>query len=251
MRKPFQGVWNIIRFNWQFYVLSFVAVIILFLFRNNLTAALRVAAIALAILIVASTLISLAVSLYIYDISNLYKLTWLDKFHFNDSNKIVNINAGFDETSNLLKSKFANSELLVFDFYDPIKHTEVSIRRARKAYPPFPNSLQVTTSHLPLQDNSTDKIFTILSAHEIRNEEERNSFFKELRRVLKPTGQIIVIEHLRDTTNFLVYNIGFFHFHSKTTWLKTFQTSGLQVANEIKITPFISTFILIKNGTTS
>ena len=248
MRKPFQGVWNIIRFNWQFYAMSFAAVVILLLLGNNLTGALHAAVTVLVILITASALFSLLVSCFIYDFSNLYKLSWLDDKQNNDKVKILNINAGFDETSNLLKGKFANSELLVLDFYDPTKHTEVSIKRARKAYPPFPNTQQVTTLHLPLQDNSIDKIFTIFSAHEIRNDEERKSFFKELRRVLKPTGQIIVTEHLRDTANFLAYNIGFFHFHSKSTWFKTFKASGLRVASEIKITPFISTFILSKNG---
>ncbi len=38
------------------------------------------------------------------------------------------------------------------------------------------------------------------------------SFFNELNRVLKPNGQIVVTEHLRDLNNFLAYNIGFFHF---------------------------------------
>lgn len=251
MRKPFQGVWNIIRFNWQFYILAIVSIIVLLLLRNNFNAALRAASDILVVLILGSTLISLVVSCYIYDFSNLYTLSWLDTLPIKGNHKIVNINAGFDETSNLLKSKFANSELLVFDFYDPAKHTEVSIKRARKAYPPFPNTQQVKPADLPLQDNSADKIFAILSAHEIRNEEERKSFFKELRRVLSPTGQIIVTEHLRDAANFLAYNIGAFHFHSKASWLKAFQSSGLRVAEEIKITPFITTFILDKNGVTS
>jgi hypothetical protein len=49
----------------------------------------------------------------------------------------------------------------------------------------------------------------------------------------------------------MAYNFGFFHFHSKNTWLKTFHRSGLTITNEIKITPFITTFILDKNGTAS
>ena len=251
MRKPFQGVWNIVRFNWQFYVLAIVSTIVLLLLRNNFNAALRAASDILMVLIIGSTLISLVVSCYIYDFSNLYNLSWLNNLPIKNNGKIVNINAGFDETSNLLKSKFANSELIVLDFYDPTKHTEVSIKRARKAYPPFPNTQQVKPTDLPLQDNSADKIFAILSAHEIRNEEERKSFFQELRRVLSPTGQIIVTEHLRDTANFLAYNIGAFHFHSKASWLNAFESSGLRVVEEIKITPFITTFILDKNGVTS
>ncbi|MEP6793846.1 MAG: methyltransferase domain-containing protein [Saprospiraceae bacterium] len=190
----------------------------------------------------------MTVSFYIYDISDLYKLTWLDKWQSNNR-KIVYINAGFDETSHLFKRKFPNSELSVFDFYDPTKHTEVSIKRARKAYAPFPDTQQINTTHLPLPDNSVDVIFVILAAHEIRNDEERITFFQELKRVLTTTGKIIITEHLQDTANFLAYNIGFFHFHSKTTWFKTFQSAGLRVVEEIKITPFITTFILGKNGT--
>jgi ubiquinone/menaquinone biosynthesis C-methylase UbiE len=251
MRKPFQGVWNIIRFNWQFYVLAIISIVVLFLLRNHFNAVLRAACDILVVVIIGSTLISSVVSWYIYDFSDLYKLSWLDNLAIKGNGKIANINAGFDETSILIKSKFANSELLVFDFYDPAKHTEVSIKRARKAYSPFPNTQQVRTNHLPLQDNSTNTVFAILSAHEIRNDDERNLFFKELHRVLTATGQIIVTEHLRDTANLLAYNIGFFHFHSRTTWLNTFHNAGLRVTGEIKITPFITTFILDKNGTAS
>jgi len=251
IRKPFQGVWNIIRFNWHFYVLSFGFVLLILFFRGIFSASNLIVTNILLYIIIVSTLISLLVSTYIYDFSNLHTLSWLDKLQHNEHEKIVNINAGFDETSYLLKDKFKNCELTVLDFYDPAKHTEVSIKRARKVYPPFPNTQQVKTTDLPLQDYSADKIFTILSAHEIRNDEERKSFFEELRRALSPTGQIIVTEHLRDTANFLAYNIGAFHFHSKTRWLKAFQSSGLRVTEEIKITPFITTFILDKNGTPS
>ena len=251
LRKPFQGTWNIIRFNWHFYVLAFSAVIILLLLKTNLNTSFHFALNILIVLIIVSTLTSLAVSCYIYDFSNLYKLSWLDNIHFNSNDTIVNVNAGFDETSSLLKTKFSDAAFFVFDFYDPKKHTEVSIKRARKANLPFPHTQQTNTSRLPLQNNSADKIFAILSAHEIRNDNERISFFKELKRVLRPTGKIFVTEHLRDTANFMAYNFGFFHFHSKNTWLKTFHRSGLTITNEIKITPFITTFILNKNGTAS
>jgi ubiquinone/menaquinone biosynthesis C-methylase UbiE len=251
LRKPFQGTWNIIRFNWHFYVFAFTAVTILLLLKNNLNSLLLFVSNILIVLIIVSTLISLAVSCYIYDFSNLYKLSWLDNIHFNSNDKIVNVHAGFDETSSLLKTKFSDATFFVFDFYDRKKHTEVSIKRARKAYMPFPGTQQANTSHLPLPNNSTDKIFAILSAHEIRNDDERISFFRELKRVLRPSGKIFVTEHVRDTANFMAYNFGFFHFHSKNTWLRTFHRSGLTITDEIKITPFITTFILDQNGTAS
>lgn len=251
IRKPFQGVFNIIRFNWHFYVISLAFLLLLVIFYSYLNEPFRLVSAALFFGIILTNFITLVVSFYVYDLSDLYKFKWTNDLRIQKNGGIVNINAGFDETSELLKSKFKNSQLIVFDFYDPTKHTEISIKRARKAYPPYPNTQQVTTNCLPLADNSADKVFAILSAHEIRNEEERKIFFTEIKRALKPDGQIIVIEHLRDLANFLAYNIGFFHFHSKYSWLKTFDSSGLKVKKEIKTTPFITTFILEKNGISS
>lgn len=251
MKKPFQGVLNIIRFNWHFYVVStsFLILLILLSQIGSNSFQLFVNIICSAILIV--ILVSLLVSFFVYDLSGLYDFKWMEALDVNEPYTIVNINAGFDETSELLKNRFVNSKLVVLDFYDPLKHTEVSIERARKAYPSYPNTKQVKTNDLPFMDKSVDKVFAILSAHEIRNEEERNLFFKELNRITKPNGQIIVTEHLRDFANFLAYNIGFFHFHSKSTWLNTFSSSDLIVSREIQFTSFITTFILEKNGITS
>jgi ubiquinone/menaquinone biosynthesis C-methylase UbiE len=251
MRKRFQGVGNIIRFNWHFYASAFAIALALVFLRSNLHPTIRVASDIIVTLIVGSILVSLAVSCYIYDFSRLYKLSWLDTLLREEKSTVVNINAGFDETSYLLAEKYPDSELLVLDFYDPARHTEGSIKRARKAYPAFSKTQAVRTNHLPLLDNSTDKVFLILSAHEIRSDDERAAFFKELRRALTPEGQLIVVEHLRDMANSLAYNIGALHFHSKSSWLRTFQVAGLRVASETKITPFITTFILEKNGTTS
>jgi ubiquinone/menaquinone biosynthesis C-methylase UbiE len=249
IRKPFQGVSNIVRFNWHFYVLSLVAILLILwanyanklpLFYTNI----------LLFFIITPTLISLFVSYYVYDFSGLYKLDWLDDMFLFPNKTKLNINAGFDETSVLLKEKYPNSELIVFDFYDSEKHTEVSIKRARNAYPPYPNTVSIITSKLPLPDKSIDIIFVTFAAHEIRNDSERVIFFKELHRVLAKNGKIVVTEHLRDLPNFLAYNIGFFHFMSKKSWYTTFENSEFEISKEQIITPFISTFILKKHGIT-
>jgi hypothetical protein len=195
------------------------------------------------------------VSYYIYDYSNLYSLHFLDKIITNQPKNIININAGFDETSEILTSKYPNSKIIVFDFYDAKKHTEISIERARKAYPAFPKTQKITTNHVPLQENSVDYILLIFAAHEIRNSEERILFFKQLSNSLiinaTQNSCIIFVEHLRDINNFMAYNLGFLHFFSHKTWQETFSKANLLVENEIKLTPFISTFILCKNGITS
>jgi SAM-dependent methyltransferase len=251
IRKPLQGVGNIVRFNWHFYALSIGIVAFLVFLDRFLPEKYQTYNHLLCFLIGTTTLISLLVSWYIYDLSELYKLTWLSDLNLNYNGKIININAGFDETSLLLKNKFPLSDLVVFDFYDPQKHTEISIKRARKAYPSYPDTQSITTANIPLKNESVDVIFATLAAHEIRDDAERVVFFNELQRILKPTGQIIVTEHLRDLPNFLAYNIGFLHFLSLSSWLKTFKSTSLNIVNTKKITPFITVFILKKHGISS
>jgi hypothetical protein len=164
---------------------------------------------------------------------------------------LVNIHAGFDETSHLLAKAYPNANLSVFDFYDPEKHTEISIERARRAYPPFPGTVKITTGNIPLVEKSVDTILLTLAAHEIRNDHERSLFLKHLGKTLKAEGRIVVTEHLRDLNNFLAFNIGFMHFLSRRTWLKNFDEAGLRVDAESKLTPFLSIFILTTNGTAS
>jgi ubiquinone/menaquinone biosynthesis C-methylase UbiE len=248
MRKPFHGVWNIIRFNRQYYVISislFVLALILNLYYDSVF--IHIINILLLIAII-PILISLIVSFYVYDLSDLYKLSWIDKLQIMPGHHIVNIHAGFDETSALLQKKYPGSHLTVYDFYDPVKHTEVSIKRARKAYPQFPDTVSINTAELNLPEESVDVVFLILAAHEIRNENERIQFFKELKRIIRPEGKIVVTEHLRDAMNYFAYNIGALHFHSESTWLDAFKQAGLKIESEEKLTPFITTFILNKNA---
>jgi len=248
MRKSFLGVANIIRFNWHIYLIA-LGVILLTMVLSTFSSSLLSSILQLiSAFVLLSMVISLLVSWYIYDLTDFYDFSWIQS---DDSGiSVVNINAGFDETSELLKSKFKNATFLVLDFYDAAKHKEISIRRARKRYPPYPGTLRISSEQMDLVSHSVDKIFLILSAHEIRCEEERIAFFRELSRILKPTGQIFITEHLRDVANFAAYQIGALHFFSRSTWLNTFEQANLTVVSEIKNTPFISTFTLKKNGNT-
>jgi SAM-dependent methyltransferase len=250
-RKPFQGITNIIWFNWHYYVIASVLITVLLIANSFLPVSIQLLTTILLSLTALSIIVSLTVSWYIYDHSDLYALNWLNSLSIGSNKQLVNINAGFDETSLLLKEKYPDCDLIVFDFYDPAKHTEISIERARKAYPPFPGTTVISTNNIPLKTNSADYIFLTLAAHEIRNDEERINFFKQLEKVLSPAGKIIVVEHQRDIYNFMAYNFGFFHFFSTKTWKQIFSKTNLSEESIFKITPFISAFVLTKNGTTS
>lgn len=248
MRGPFQGVINVARFNWHFYLLAGVLALSILTAGNYFNLAISYVY-AACLLVIIPLLLSLFVTYYAYDRSDLYKFDWLDDLDISRIGRFLNINAGFDETSILLSAKYPGSALCAFDFYDAGNHTEVSIKRARKAYGRFGDTARISTSNLPVQDNFADNIFVIFAAHEIRDAAERVSLFRELHRSSTISGKIVVTEHLRDAPNFFAYSIGAFHFLPRSAWCETFRDAGLEIRNELKITPFITTFVLEKNGT--
>jgi SAM-dependent methyltransferase len=246
-RKPLQGLRNIVRFNWHFYALAFGLALVVGAAALVLPAPLSYYSWAGLGLLLAPVLVSLAVSTYVYDYAGLYELGWLPaSFAPAPGARLLTISAGFDELTPLLARHWPASQLLAVDFYDPARHTEVSIKRARLAYPPVPGTWQVSTRALPLPSHSVNHALAFLAAHEVRDASERAAFFQEIGRVLQPAGEVVVVEHLRDAANFLAYTIGFFHFHSRRAWLATFAAAGLRVAQEVKITPFLTAFILRK-----
>ncbi|WAC03618.1 methyltransferase domain-containing protein [Lacinutrix neustonica] len=186
----------------------------------------------------------LIVSAYVYDLSGYYHFNWLQYCEVSDykTRKILNINAGFDETSFIIKNKFPQSNLKVFDFYNPKKHTEPAIIRARKVSLAYPNTQAITTLLIPQKEKSVDLIFLLSTAHEIRSNEEKIQFLKECKRVCASNGKVIMVEHLRDLPNFLAFSVGVTHFFSKNTWNNAFKSAGFSKAKETKFTPFMSVF---------
>ena len=248
LRTPLQGLWNVVRFNWHFYVIALAVGLLLASVAVAGPPAARPYALVLLALTLLPMLVSLAATAYVYDFAGLYRLDWLPAT-LPPHASILTLSAGFDEISALLAHRYAPAHLLAIDFYDPARHTEVSIQRARQAYPAFPGTLAVDTrGTLPLPAGSIQLAVAFLAAHEIRDAAERAAFFRELKRVLASDGTLVVTEHLRDPANFLAYTIGFLHFHSRRTWLDTFQAAGLRVEREVKTTPLITTFFLRPDG---
>ncbi len=242
-RRKFQGVLNILSFNRHFYFFGLIALTLIII--SHLLFCWSTFLFWLVILSFLYGLIApLIVSAYVYDFSGYYDFKWLKDFKFIDSenNQILNINAGFDETSYIIKNHFPTSDLNVFDFYNSAQHTEPAIIRARKVSLVYPNTQQINSNYIPLKDNSVDLIFLLSAAHEIRSQTEKIHFLKECHRVCKSTGNVVMIEHLRDFPNFLAFTIGFTHFFSKSTWKMAFEQSGFTTFDEQKFTPFMSIF---------
>lgn len=247
-RKPFEGVWNVVRFNWHFYAIVFGFMGLILMIFPMFPDFYQALSLTLVFIMIMPVLISLFVTFQVYDNTTLYEMEWLQEY--GEDINIASFNAGFDETTLLMRDKKPKANVTALDFFDPEHHTEISIKRANKAYPHLPGTLKIRTSEIPLEKNTVDLAIGFLSMHEIRDENERIVFFKNLKTILKQDGEILLIEHLRDIPNFLAYNIGFVHFLSKATWQRTFEEAGFYVQEEERINPLMSKFRLTYGTTT-
>ncbi|WP_026753833.1 methyltransferase domain-containing protein [Sediminibacter sp. Hel_I_10] len=242
-RKKFQGVLNILSFNRHFYVIG-LTILALITCSKLVIDWSDLWFWTIVIAFVYGLLMPLVISAYVYDFSGYYNFEWLNSYRWFDDKKtlLVNINAGFDETSFLVKQKFPQSDLKVFDFYDSERHTEPAIIRARKVTLTYPKTSKILSGKIPLENDCVDILFLLSAAHEIRSNDEKIDFLKECRRIIKPSGYIIMVEHLRDLPNFLAFSVGFTHFFSRKTWKKAFNKAEFSTFKETKFTPFMSIF---------
>ncbi len=231
MRAPFQGVLQIVRFNWPFYVASTVVIAVTTLLGGLFTI---VAAGATYM-----TVASLAASYWVYDHSDLYTLRWLDDALPTPCRQAVNLHAGLDEFTLLLQSRYPATTWRTADFYDPAEMTEASIARARTA-----GAQPLDYRHWPYADASLDAVSFLFAAHEIRHPSGRRALFAEALRTLRPGGRLLVVEHLRDLPNLLVYGPGAFHFFRRRTWLDAWP--GFALIGERRMTAFTRLFLLEK-----
>jgi SAM-dependent methyltransferase len=242
-RRPFQGVLNILSFNRHFYAIGLAILAILFASRFFIQWPDVLFGVVIAAFLY-GLLMPLIVSAYVYDFSGYYDFGWLGEITSdNDSAKLlVNINAGFDETSFIIENKFPHADLKVFDFYNPDRHTEPAIKRARRVSVTYPDTRSISSLSIPLQDKCADIVFLLSAVHEIRSHEEKIRFLKECHRICKPAGKVVMIEHLRDLPNFLAFTVGFTHFFSAARWKNAFERAGFVSLKETKFTAFMSIF---------
>ncbi len=243
-----QGVAQVVRFNWPMYVAAAVAILAGLYLGSLLPSPWSMASRVLSIAVLIAVLLSLLATFYAYDLTDLYELDWLRNEMLPSGKSLVNIHAGFDEMSAMVAEMIPGRELLVFDFYDPRKHTEPSIERARRMSLPFPGTKPITTRHIPVGDGMASAVFLFFAAHEIRDEEERMAFLREVRRILCDGGRVYVMEHLRDLPNVIAYHAGVFHFHARGTWLRDFKDAGLALQDERRLNAFMTLFKLTAYG---
>jgi SAM-dependent methyltransferase len=247
-RKPYQGVTQILSFNWRMYLAAAGGILMALFAWHLLPAAGRSALLLCAAPALFWSIASLAVSHYVYDRFPLYDLHWLERALAATPRRWINIHAGWDETSGILQAIFPDAIGEAVDLFDPQVMTEASIRQAHRAGAAPVPATPARYDALPFESGTVDAAFVIFAAHELRRPEQRVKFFGEVARVLTPGGECLLVEHARDGWNFLAFGPGFLHFFPQQVWRNAAQQAGLAVRNEFELTQFVHVFVLRRAG---
>lgn len=78
----------------------------------------------------------------------------------------------------------------------------------------------------------------------MRDAQQREALFDELRRVLKPSGRVILVEHIRDLPNIAAFGPGAWHFQTRREWMRLAALAGFSTVQEITKTAFVRGFAL-------
>jgi hypothetical protein len=239
-RRPLAGVAKIVRLNWSTYAAAFVVAAAALAMRAALDLPTPVpeALLGAAVISLAWAVTSAGAALWIYDCSVLRGRDWLRATLPIPPRHWLNVHTGHDETSEALGLLFPGATGTTVDAFDASAPNSASIRRARAraglAEPP-PRS----PGTLAAEDASTDAVFLVFSAHELRRRNARASLFRELARVLRRGGSAVVVEHGRDLANVLAFGPGVLHFRAFGEWRTLARLAGLTQDVERRITPFV------------
>jgi len=186
----------------------------------------------------------LVVTWWIYDRSVLYRWTWCTDLLPGAPARYTVLSTGLDEISTGLAARWPDAAATVVDLYDPQVTAEPSIRRARALVPPPPGTIAGRYADLPVGSGTQEAVFVAFAVHELRHRAQRQALFAEIRRILRPGGRVVLVEHCRDAANIAAFGPGAWHFYPRGEWLRLAGTAGLRRVAETTMTPFVRALVL-------
>jgi len=252
LTSKFSGVGEIVRYNWTQYLAGICIVALLAgLARAAESAGLApwyvmplAAGAALALWWLLSSLVA---SWWVYDLAGIRPYNWLRQMIKHQGGRWAYVHTGLDECGYKMRAAHGAGPGLILDTFDAATMTEASVRRARRvtADERRPDA-KCRWDAWPNNDGQFDTIYFIFSAHELRRAIDRENLFKEAARSLAPSGQLVLVEHVRDWCNFLAYGPGFMHFWPEKEWDRLAVEAGLMVSHGGRKAGFVITRIYEK-----
>lgn len=234
-RASLAGVRMILGYNWPLYVtgLATVGTGAALAARRSSPTLLRLAGAAGAGVAGWLSVASVAASWWIYDRSELYRWTWLSRTVRHEPRHIIVMHAGLDEACEPVSRTWPMAAVSSVDVHGGLGRTTASLRLARR------EAGRHDEAHdEPSADN--DLVVIFLAAHELRSRAARVELMRRIHHSLVVGGRLVLVEHVRDLSNAVVFGPAIGHFYPVREWRDAIGRGGLDLVAEERITPFIT-----------
>jgi SAM-dependent methyltransferase len=148
----------------------------------------------------------------------------------------VHVGLGARDLPIQLSRRLTRGHIRAIDVYNPQLTPSSVLARQRRPLPPLSDPrltwLEGSVDLLPLPDNSVDLVVAGFTIVEFWQRGDRERLLREIRRVLRPGGRLLLAEPARTTTQLLMVGPAALRLPSPDEWRNLLRTAGLTVTRE-------------------
>jgi SAM-dependent methyltransferase len=228
------GVGRVICFNWPKYVGALITLTVLGIAQTLANGLLRLGLVVLLLGLTYGIFASLVATWWAYDYRACEVYQAIATGHRAGGSWLL-VHAGLDESYGRLTEQIGEPAAIVD--VGPPGTTSRSLKRAHAL---------VGRTGVPIskvsdfKSASIDTVVVLFGIHELRDPQQAVALLTEMRRITRPSGSILIIEHLRDVPNFSVYGPAILHFGSASQWKKAILSSSLRLRSLHRVAGLIS-----------
>jgi ubiquinone/menaquinone biosynthesis C-methylase UbiE len=154
--------------------------------------------------------------------------------------QLAMIDLGLRQQAILLSRSLTTGKITVVDVYNPQLTTDSALAHARREAPPAKTDPRLVwyDGHfnlLPLPDASVEAVFMFQVLSEFNQHGDRQVLLREVRRILKPSGRLLITEQSASWLNWLLVRHGGANLQPVEYWQDLLQGAGFDILRQEQI----------------
>ncbi|MBK8987841.1 MAG: methyltransferase domain-containing protein [Chloroflexi bacterium] len=241
-KSPYSGAIRHVWANWPLYLLAYAGIVLaLVTIGVSLQKGwLSFVPLSLALLLLLSYFLAAALwaAHQLYDAAGLRPQHILfDMAQLRPTDTLVYVDLGVRDLALQLGSRLTSGKIIVVDVYHPQGTMSRSLKRYRARQPHALNDPRLVWQNgrvdlLPLPDNSVSTVILHRVVSEFWQQGDRLALLREVYRILRPDGRLLLAERVRSANNWLVMGPGALQLSFADDWRDLLQEAGFVVRQE-------------------